>query len=387
MRRPLPPSPRSSFGRGIPFRRRPGRRRSNGPGPSPRCRCSRISLHPEGRSVRMHSTLRRCRRAFLRKSNATGGLRTYRASGLSLKVGAVLTSDSDVGRAAAAEGPRALDPERQGKGILEALASRAKAWRRLLGTRLPGPVAARPHDDAVSAALARMGTEKILHSGQGRVRKAYIHRIHIHTFDGQPDDLALRGRVRGPARLEAARRILQRRRPTPRASPVSDGLGRRRGPEGRGVFCARHGGGPPRTHCATSQGARPLVIADTTLLVDLLRRDEAARKTTERLESDGVVLWVPTPAVFELWEGVERADRPEEEARRIDAVLGDYTVLAFERRHAARAGRLSGSLLRRGTALDPVDVQIAGMALEERLAVLTRNVKHFERIPGLEVAT
>ena len=129
------------------------------------------------------------------------------------------------------------------------------------------------------------------------------------------------------------------------------------------------------------------MIADTTLLVDLLRRDEAARKTTERLESDGVVLWVPTPAVFELWEGVERADRPEEEARRIDAVLGDYTVLAFERRHAARAGRLSGSLLRRGTALDPVDVQIAGMALEERLPVLTRNVKHFERIPGLEVAT
>jgi len=129
------------------------------------------------------------------------------------------------------------------------------------------------------------------------------------------------------------------------------------------------------------------VIADTTLLVDLLRGTEAAQREVRRLESEGVLLWVPTPAEFELWEGVERADRPEEEARRIDAVLGGYTVLAFERPHAARAGRLSGALLRRGTMLDPVDAQIAGMALEEQLQVLTRNAKHFERVPDLEVAT
>jgi len=91
--------------------------------------------------------------------------------------------------------------------------------------------------------------------------------------------------------------------------------------------------------------------------------------------------------VFELWEGVERADRPDEEARRIEAVLEGYTVLPFERRHAARAGRVSGALLRRGTMLDPLDAQIAGMALEERLPLLTRDTRHFERVPGLQVAT
>ncbi len=127
------------------------------------------------------------------------------------------------------------------------------------------------------------------------------------------------------------------------------------------------------------------MIADTTLLVDLLRRDAAAREATSRMESEGVVLWIPTPAIFELWEGAERADRPEEEVHRIEAVLADYTVMAFERRHAARAGRLSGALLRRGTMIDPIDAEIAGMALEERLPVLTRNVRHFERVPGLQI--
>lgn len=128
-------------------------------------------------------------------------------------------------------------------------------------------------------------------------------------------------------------------------------------------------------------------MADTTLLVDLLRRTSAAQDAVRRLEAKGVVLWIPTPAVFELWEGMERADRPDEEARGIEAVLADYTVLGFERRHAARAGRASGALLRRGTMIDPVDAQIAGMALEERIPVLTRNARHFDRVPGLETAT
>lgn len=128
-------------------------------------------------------------------------------------------------------------------------------------------------------------------------------------------------------------------------------------------------------------------MADTTLLVDLLQRTNAARAAVQRLESEGVVLWIPTPAIFELWEGMERADRPDEEARKIDAVLADYTVLGFERSDAARAGRVSGALLRRGTMIDPVDAQIAGMALEQRIPVLTRNARHFDRVPGLEVAT
>lgn len=128
------------------------------------------------------------------------------------------------------------------------------------------------------------------------------------------------------------------------------------------------------------------MIVDTTLLVDLLRGDEAAREATEGREAQGSLLWIPTPALFELWEGVERADRPEDERRRIEAVVGDYTILAFEARHAERAGRVSGALVRQGTMLDPIDAQIAGMALEARLPVLTRNARHFERIPGLKVA-
>lgn len=129
------------------------------------------------------------------------------------------------------------------------------------------------------------------------------------------------------------------------------------------------------------------MILDTTLLIDLLRGDAKARSAVADLEKQGELLWIPTPALFELWEGVERADRPEKERRKISDVLDDYTVLPFDREHTARAGSLSGALVRRGEMIDPVDAQIAGVALAEGRAVLTRNAKHFHRVPGLAVET
>lgn len=129
------------------------------------------------------------------------------------------------------------------------------------------------------------------------------------------------------------------------------------------------------------------MIVDTTLLVDLLRGHEAAVKRTRELETSGTVLWIPAPAAFELMEGVERADRPEAERRRVDEILDAYTVLPFGLRHADRAGVVSGRLIRRGEMIDPIDAQIAGTALAERMPVLSRHNRHFDRVPDLMIET
>jgi predicted nucleic acid-binding protein len=129
------------------------------------------------------------------------------------------------------------------------------------------------------------------------------------------------------------------------------------------------------------------VILDTTVLVDLLRRDDHALEKVSDLEEGGRLLWVPSPSVFELFEGIERADRPRTERTEIENVLDSYTILSFETVHARQAGRISGQLVRRGEMLDPIDVQIAGLALVEDHPVLTGNVKDFERVPDLDVVT
>jgi len=48
-------------------------------------------------------------------------------------------------------------------------------------------------------------------------------------------------------------------------------------------------------------------------------------------------------------------------------------------------GRVAADLASRGEALDVKDVLIAGVALMHREAIVTRNVGHFGRVPGLRV--
>lgn len=127
------------------------------------------------------------------------------------------------------------------------------------------------------------------------------------------------------------------------------------------------------------------MILDTCVLVDLLRGDKSAIARIASLESSGELLSIPTPVLFELWEGIERADRPDDERRRVEAVLAAYSIMPYEAPHAARGGTISGALVRRGEMLDPLDAQIAGVALAEGRSVLTRNKRHFSRVADLRV--
>lgn len=129
------------------------------------------------------------------------------------------------------------------------------------------------------------------------------------------------------------------------------------------------------------------MILDTTFLIDLLRMDKAAHAVAARLEAGPDVPRVPAPAVYELWEGVERSKNPPRELFAVRDLLQDYTLVALEPRHAMRAGGVSGTLARRGIVLEDMDCLIAGIALEEREGVLTRNVQDFRRVEGLRVET
>lgn len=129
------------------------------------------------------------------------------------------------------------------------------------------------------------------------------------------------------------------------------------------------------------------MILDTTFLVDVLRKDRGALQRARDLEERGEPARIPTAVAFELWEGTERSTHPAKEQERVGDFLQRYPLLELSRRHAARAGRLAGRMERRGVALGDIDALIAGTALEEGEALLTRNVGDFERIPDLRVET
>ncbi len=66
-------------------------------------------------------------------------------------------------------------------------------------------------------------------------------------------------------------------------------------------------------------------------------------------------------------------------------VPGNMWVLPFDEEAAEEYGRLGAHLEAQGTPIGEADTQIAAIALANDLTVVTGNVRHFERVPGLNV--
>jgi tRNA(fMet)-specific endonuclease VapC len=60
-------------------------------------------------------------------------------------------------------------------------------------------------------------------------------------------------------------------------------------------------------------------------------------------------------------------------------------VLSFDEPAARIYGRVRAEMERRGTPIDEADLRIASIALARQLTVVTGNVRHFGRVPGLVV--
>ena len=66
-------------------------------------------------------------------------------------------------------------------------------------------------------------------------------------------------------------------------------------------------------------------------------------------------------------------------------VLSRVTILDFSLSEAVVAGDIFADLARRGVLIGVEDVLIGATALVREYTVVTGNVRHFERIPDLQV--
>jgi tRNA(fMet)-specific endonuclease VapC len=101
---------------------------------------------------------------------------------------------------------------------------------------------------------------------------------------------------------------------------------------------------------------------------------------------------VPPPEQFttaitmgELLYGAARRDSSRLRERVRELIRGALTVLPFDESAAAVYGPLRAQLEAEGRRLDEPDMRIASIALSRELTLVTGNVRHFARVPGLTV--
>ena len=89
--------------------------------------------------------------------------------------------------------------------------------------------------------------------------------------------------------------------------------------------------------------------------------------------------------VCELLAGAELARRPAAERERVRRLCGELRVVYPDERFAPVYARLLAAQERKRQRIAAMDLLIATAAVLEAAALVTRNVKDFRRIPGLEV--
>jgi predicted nucleic acid-binding protein len=92
--------------------------------------------------------------------------------------------------------------------------------------------------------------------------------------------------------------------------------------------------------------------------------------------------------VAELVHGIYRAKTPEVSRRRreyVDELVTLIPLRPITLQAAYMVGQIEGQEASRGNVLPFHDLLIAVAAIEQGYAVLTENLRHFEKIPGVQV--
>ena|ERR1035441_5633199 len=132
------------------------------------------------------------------------------------------------------------------------------------------------------------------------------------------------------------------------------------------------------------------LILDSSVIIAAERR----RQTVEGLLASvgqafgEVEIAISAVTLAELVHGVARANTPAIRAARrafIDELKKHVPVHPITDNTAEIAGQLSGEQAAKGITIPADDLLIGASAIEQGYAVATLNIRHFAKIPGLQV--
>lgn len=130
-----------------------------------------------------------------------------------------------------------------------------------------------------------------------------------------------------------------------------------------------------------------LFALDTSALFAAMRYEEEMTRFLGSLRP-GYVATVP-PAVAEIEYGIARLEPGSRKRSLLEAqkerLLSTIAVLEWTSEASEHFGVMKSALERAGELIDDFDLAIAAVAAAHRATVVTANLVHFTRVPGLSV--
>ena len=132
------------------------------------------------------------------------------------------------------------------------------------------------------------------------------------------------------------------------------------------------------------------LIVDSSIAIEAERQHFRVAELLKRIvqEFGDTHIALSAFTVAELAHGIYRADNAERRERRrefLDDLIASVPVYSFTQSMVEPFGKISAGSAAKGVVIPIDDLLIAACALERGYAMLTRNIRHFERVPDLRL--
>ena len=122
-------------------------------------------------------------------------------------------------------------------------------------------------------------------------------------------------------------------------------------------------------------------LVDSDWVIDALVNIPTAITPLRRLAKDCIAVSILT--FGELYEGAYGSQEPQAEIARIQQFLSGYPVINLSDAIMDQFAKTRSLFRSQGQMIPDIDLMIGVTGVVHNLTVLTRNVRHFGRIPGL----
>ncbi len=129
-----------------------------------------------------------------------------------------------------------------------------------------------------------------------------------------------------------------------------------------------------------------MVCLDTSVIVALIRKDSAAlEKLAAESQRGGATVSTTPISLCELYAGAFGSRLPAKELERVQGIVERMRILEFDAGAARRYGELVNDSTLKRAPIGDFDLIIASIAMEQDERLATRDLRHFARVPGLDV--
>lgn len=128
-----------------------------------------------------------------------------------------------------------------------------------------------------------------------------------------------------------------------------------------------------------------MACLETDFLIALIRKDKCALEKLKNLLDVGERITTTPLNAAELFKGAYLSEKVAENLIMIQGIFNRLELLDFPYKAAEYYGKIFAELKERGELIGDVDILVASIVLASNEHLLTRNIKHYERVTGLKL--